>query len=88
MNEPDGERIARYAKRSFLLRKQVEFPTVREAARTLGWTQQRVIEAVEEAIGAGLTVDLAVGIQIGGGGGYGVYDTPGDYQIEWYGAVR
>jgi hypothetical protein len=52
----DSERLERYAERWFQRHMRTEFPTVRRAARSLGWTQERVEMACEDS---GYRVTLA-----------------------------
>lgn len=44
----DSERLFLYVERSFGRADQTEWPTIRKAARALGWTQSRVAQAVED----------------------------------------
>jgi hypothetical protein len=44
---PDSERLRRYVERSFARAKKERFPTVRQGAHALGWTQSRVAEAID-----------------------------------------
>ena len=43
----DHERLFAYAEGFFARAQKTEWPTVRQAARALGWTHQRVEEAAE-----------------------------------------
>jgi hypothetical protein len=43
----DSERLSRYVEGVFARSEQTEWPTVRRAARALGWPQKRVEDAVE-----------------------------------------
>ncbi len=43
----DSARLLAYVERFFARAKQTAFPTVRRAARSLGWTQRRVEEAID-----------------------------------------
>lgn len=44
---PDFGVLCCYVERYFARHGRTEWPTVRRAARALGWTQDRVVEAVE-----------------------------------------
>lgn len=46
-SETDHDRLARYAERFFQRHHKEKFPEVRQCARALGWTHQRVMDAVE-----------------------------------------
>ena len=72
----------RYRRRSEASGRGSAYPEVRRCARALRVTQAAILEAAEDAQGWGMPIDLSVGIQIGGGGGYGLHDSEGDYQIE------
>lgn len=43
----DHEHLTRYVERYFVRRSNTKWPTVREAAKALGWTQDRVESAAE-----------------------------------------
>jgi hypothetical protein len=43
----DHDRLHAYVERFFAKKKKTEWPTVKRAARSLGWTQERVEGAVE-----------------------------------------
>lgn len=43
----DHDRLYTYVERHFLKSERAAWPTVRQAARGLGWTQARVVAAVE-----------------------------------------
>lgn len=43
----DNERLYAYAERFFMRHEKTQFPTVREAARALGWRQQYVADVAE-----------------------------------------
>lgn len=45
--EYDHVRLFRYVERFFARAQQTEWPTVQHAARSLGWTQARVEQAIE-----------------------------------------
>ena len=75
----------RYADRAEQTGRGTEFPTVRMAAKRFRCTQQAIVDAVEGGVWPSDDVEyfgLAVGIQAGGG--YGVFDSVGDYEIEAY----
>lgn len=82
----DANAIFEFA-RSFADRSEVsgsgtDFPTVRATAKRFRMTQQAVIDAVEDGCDIGDYFGISVGIQTGGG--YGAYDSVGDYKIEAY----
>lgn len=74
-----ADRVRRTAEREG---RGSEYPTVRRCARSLRTTQALVLQAAEDAKDWGLPLDLAIGVQIGGGGGHAVHEDQGDYQIE------
>lgn len=43
----DHDRLAEYVEHFFARHEKTEWPTVRRAARSLGWTQTRTVEAVD-----------------------------------------
>jgi hypothetical protein len=47
MSENDSARLSRYVEGVFTRSGSTEWPTVRKAARSLGWTLTRVEDAVE-----------------------------------------
>ena len=57
-----------------------DYPTVRRAARSLGYPQSMILQVAEDAKDWGLCLDIAIGIQ--GNGAYGLYETEADYQLE------
>lgn len=46
-HEHDHRRLFRYVEAFFARAERTEWPTVKQAARSLGWTQSRVEQAVE-----------------------------------------
>ena len=78
----DVERVFRAAERFARKRGWTEFAPVRRLARSLNMRQSLIIQCVEDGEGWGLPMDLAVGVQVGGGSGYATFDTEGDYEVE------
>ena len=46
-SETDSDRVARYAEAYFQRHHKEEWVTIRRAAKSLGWTQDRVVDAIE-----------------------------------------
>lgn len=80
MPQPTGDALFKWAD-AFRRRTAGRFPTWAQARRKFRTTLDGIENAIEEAKDHH-PIEMVVGFQIGGGGGYSTIERRADYQIE------